>query len=313
MNVIIVCHTEFGFVNNKEVIYDKNHKDGVIIGVPNLIKLADEYGIKITFAVMPEVADYFPKNIKHEIGLHIHPGWEKYKNKNGFEWNVGDEYLKNSCKQSSSSSVLWDYPYEEQFEMIKVGKARLKEKLGVNPRVFVSGRWCVNNDTIKALVENGFTHDCSAPAHSVAGHYDWSKLPRICMPYYPSKDDYQKIGEVPILIVPISRALFGVTANPEESPNVGYKWIKACFKEYYNKNVPLFHLCLHSPSVTDPYFLSRLENLFSIMSRNKDVKFLFASQVKQYESKTYEPNFLPYFFAVNKNTIKAAIRKVARL
>lgn len=308
MDVIVVCHTEFGFVSNKEVIYDKNHKEGVSVGVVNLIKLADKYGVKITFAVMPEVADYFPKGIKHEIGLHIHPGFEEYTNPRGLKWTVGDEYLRGNCKQSSNSTVLWDYPYDEQFEMIKTGRDYLTKKLGVEPKVFVGGRWCINNDTIKALVKNGFTHDCSAPAHSASDHYDWSKLPRICMSYHPDREDYQKEGDLPLLIVPISKTLGNGTANPEGSINFGYPWLKACFEEYYRTNIPLFHLCLHSPLATDAYFLSIMEDLFSLMSK-KSVNFLFASQVRQYENKKYKPNIIPYFFAINKNILKFGIKK----
>jgi len=92
MDVIIVCHTEFGLVKDKEVVADKNAVDGVRKGVPNLIKVADKYNAKVTFAVMPEVVKYFPKDIKHEIGLHIHPGWQEFQ-KNGIKFYVGDLYL----------------------------------------------------------------------------------------------------------------------------------------------------------------------------------------------------------------------------
>lgn len=53
MDVIIVVHTEFGFVHAKEVIPDKKATEGVSKGVPNLIKVADKHGAKATFAVMP--------------------------------------------------------------------------------------------------------------------------------------------------------------------------------------------------------------------------------------------------------------------
>ena len=78
MDVIIVVHTEFGFVHAKEVIPDKNATEGVSKGVPNLIKVADNHGARITFAVMPEVVDAFPKDISHEVGLHVHAGWEEF-------------------------------------------------------------------------------------------------------------------------------------------------------------------------------------------------------------------------------------------
>ena len=173
MDVIIVCHAEFGLVRKKKIIYKKDEILGVTKGVPNLMGIAQKYGAKVTFAVMPEVADYFPKNINHEIGLHVHPGWEKL-GKGEDTYYVGDAYLRKHCKQSSVSSVLWDYPYNEQLEMIKKGKELLIEKFNTAPKVFVAGRWCINNDTVKALIENGFTHDCSATPSKKPTHHDWS-------------------------------------------------------------------------------------------------------------------------------------------
>ena len=93
MDVIILCHTEFGFVYDKQVITDKKAIKGVKEGVSNLLKISNKYGAKVTFAVMPEVIQYFPKNVNHEIGLHIHPGWVEF-NQKGFKFYVGDFYLK---------------------------------------------------------------------------------------------------------------------------------------------------------------------------------------------------------------------------
>ena len=89
MDVIIVTHTEFGFMHNKKFIPSKSEVDGVKKGVPNLIKVADKYNAKVTFAVMPEVVKYFPKDTSHEIGLHIHSGWEEF-NDGGCKFHVGD-------------------------------------------------------------------------------------------------------------------------------------------------------------------------------------------------------------------------------
>jgi len=309
MDIIIVCHTEFGFVRNKKVIADKKAVSGARDGVSNLIGLADKYGAKVTFAVCPEVAEYFPKNIKHEIGLHIHPGWQEFED-SGFKFIVGDKYLRENCKQSSTSTVLRDYSYEEQLEMVKKGKGHLVEKLGVEPKVFVAGRWSLNNDTIKALVENGITHDCSAPAHAKPSHHDWSKLPRICMPYHPGAGDYQKEGDLPLLIVPISQYFPRGNVNPEVSHMVGLPWFKACFLEYYKQGVPLFHICLHSPSMTDDYFISAMDNLLSFISKHKNVNFKFASEIKEYPPRKYKANILPYIFAVNGDIIKTALKKL---
>ena len=128
MNIIIVCHTESGIVRNKQVIATKDSV-GVSTGVRNLAKVANKYGAKVTYAVCPEVAEYFPKNIDCEIGLHIHPGWEEFE-KEGIYFMVGDTYLKERCDISASSTVLRDYNILEQLELITTGGDCISEILG---------------------------------------------------------------------------------------------------------------------------------------------------------------------------------------
>ena len=309
MDVIIVCHTEFGFVKNNKVIASKNAVSGVKDGVSNLIKIVDKYGAKVTFAVMPEVVDYFPKNIVHEIGLHIHPGWKEFR-EDGVGYMVGDSYLKSKCKQSSVSTILRDYSYEEQLGLISAGKNYIFEKLNVMPKVFVAGRWSINNDTIKALVESDMTHECSACAHAKPSHYDWSQLPRICMPYHPNKDDYQKAGNSHLLVLPISQYFPVGNINPEAIPNVGLDWLKACFLEYYEQGAPFFHICIHSPSMTDPYLFTGMDNFISFISGHKNISFKFASEIGQYDSIKLKKRIRPYLFAINKNIIKAVFKKI---
>lgn len=309
MEVIIVCHTEFGFVDEKKIIFDKKAIQGVKEGVLNLVRLAKKYKAKITFAVCPEVVDFFPKNIDQEIGLHIHPGWEEFK-KSEFKWYVGDQYLKKHCKQSSVSSVLQDHPYLEQFDMIKAGKECLKKELKVEPKIFVAGRGSLNNDTIKALIQNGFTHDCSPIANKKLKYFDWSKLPRICMPYHPNSEDYQKKGDLPILIVPASQVIFRRAIAPESVPIYGFSWLKVCFSEYYRQNVPLFHIFTHSPAMTDPYYLSVMEKFLSFIAKYKNINFKFVSETREYPINNFKTDFLSYLFAPNKEIAKTIFRKL---
>lgn len=311
MDVIIVCHTEFGFVHNKELIADKKAVSGAREGVLNLIKVADKYNAKITFVVCPEVAEVFPKNVKHEIGLHIHPGWDEREYK-GFKWNRGDTYLKEHCKQLSNSTILPDHSYEEQFELIKTGKKYLKDVLGVEAKVFVGGRWSINNDTVRALLANGLTHECSGRPHTKSDHYDWSKLPRICMPYNPDGKDYQKEGDLPLLITPISQTLFGGTVNPEGVITYGLPWLKASFLEYRKIGAPFFHICFHSPLGTDPYYISLINDFLSFISRHKNVNFRFASEINKYPQGKIGYNILPYITAINGTIIKSAVKKILK-
>lgn len=279
MDIIIVCHSEFGRVINKKV-YALKDPVGVTDGVANLLSVTKKYGAKVTLAVCPEVAPYVPKDVDAEIGLHVHPGWQKFEEK-GIEWYVGDMYLRANCDQSKDgvSTVLRDYSYDQQLQMIYAGVTHLKIMFGAQPRVFVAGRWSLNNMTIKALCNSGFTHDCSAVAGTKQPHYDWSRLPRIAMPYHPSTYDYQAKGELPFLIVPISQMVKGGNVNPEAARIYGVHWLKATFTEYNVKKQPVFHICLHSPAMTEEYYVDVLDKLLFFISRHRGVNFKYASEV----------------------------------
>ncbi len=280
MDVIIVCHTEFGRVKDRKVIAVKD-PNGFADSIQNLLGVADKYGAKVTFAVCPEVADYFPVKKDCEIGLHIHPGWEEF-NIDGAKYYVGDQYLRLHCKQSSTSTVLGVYSFNEQYDMIRIGKDYVHKMVGVMPKVFVAGRWSINNDTVRALIEMEFTHDCSAMAHSRNNHYDWSMLPKKCMPYHPSFEDYQSKGNLSLLIVPISQMIHGGNCNPEMARIYGVNWLKWTFKDYYLRKLPLFHICLHLPCMMEPFYIDVMDKLLLYILRHDDVEFKYASEIKEY-------------------------------
>lgn len=277
MDVIIVCHTEYGDVRNKKVIFTKN-PIGVIDGVKNLDMIAKKYGAKVTYAICPETVTDFPKKLDCEVALHIHPGWEKFST-DGYQYHVGDIYLKNNCEQSSYSTVLRDYSYGEQFLMIREGKKHIIKTLGVVPQTFLAGRWSINNDTVKAMIGNGMNRDCSAMAGQKASHFDWSKLPRICLPYYPSEYDYQIAGNQPLLIIPISQLIKGGSVNPEVARTYGVDWLKLGFLEYYLRKVPLFHICLHSPCMIDKYYVGVMDSLLRYIVKHKNINFKYVAEI----------------------------------
>jgi peptidoglycan/xylan/chitin deacetylase (PgdA/CDA1 family) len=315
MDVIIVVHTEFGYVTNNKVVPDKASTNGVSEGVTNLIKIADKYNAKITFAVMPEVTSHFPKNVEHEIGLHVHAGWEEFRI-GDIKFDVGDKYLREHCNQSLTSTVLRDYPYSEQLEMIKTGVDCIEDHFEHKPTTFVAGRWSINNDTVRALLETKIERDCSAPAHSKSFHHDWSNLPRICMPYHPNESDYQEKGTLPLLIIPVSQMAYGGNVNPEVVPQLGLSWLKACFSEYYKQGIPLFHICLHSPCMTDPYFMSAMDNLLHFIVQHKKTNFKFASSIHEYNPVDASTHRLSYLQGLNPNFFRshmiAALNKLGR-
>jgi len=207
---------------------------------------------------------------------------------------------------------LRDYPYKEQYDMIKTGADFIEDEFGERPTTFVAGRWSLDNNTVKALIETGIKRDCSAPAHSKPCHHDWSKLPRICMPYHPSEQDYQEKGSLPLLIIPISQMLYAGNANPELVPQVGLSWLKACFTEYYSQRMPLFHICLHSPCMSDPYFLAVMDGFLDFISKHKNVNFIFASEVHEFNPVTPITRVSPYFFGMNMQMLKLGVGAVKK-
>jgi peptidoglycan/xylan/chitin deacetylase (PgdA/CDA1 family) len=306
MDVIIVCHTEFGSVVGDAISWDQN-PIGVDKGVPNLVAVAEQAGAKITFAVMPEVAPHFVPAPGHEIALHIHAGWEPFIN-DGKTEHMGDRYLWEHCNQQEISSVLKDHPLNEQREIIKTGGDLIEDLFGVKSTTFVAGRWSLNNNTVKALIEYGIERDCSAPASAAPCHHDWSRLPRICMPYHPSENDYQSRGNLPLLMIPISQTLMFGSVNPEILPIAGFSWLKACFEEYYSQGAPLFHICLHSPCMTSPLFSTTMRDLLTFIASHQNIHFRTASEINEYQNPPkLHSRLLPYLFAVNKTQMKTNI------
>jgi hypothetical protein len=303
MDIAIVCHTEFGFVKNKKIIFNKSANKGVTNGVENLTKLADKYGAKITFAVCPEVVQYFPES-KHEIGLHIHPGCKEFSiGENSFF--VGDSFLWKQCTQSNNSTVLVNHSFKEQLSLIKTGKDYINESFGVEVSSFVSGRWSINNETIKALLKAGITHECSSQPSHKTSYYDWSQQPRLQQPYRPSIVNYQEKGNSKIIILPISQTLLYGNVNPEIIPLVGSKWLLACFLEYYHNKMPFFQICLHSPIMTDSFFINQMDKLLNFISKF-NVSFKFASEIDQCDKHQIPLNTkkLYYINAINQKIIK---------
>lgn len=308
IDVLIVCHTEFEDRADKAKMPQVDEPP-VRRAVLNIINIADKYGARVTFAVCPEVAPYLPKDIKHEIGLHIHPGKPEWGLIDNHLWYSGDLYLKEHCQQSVDSSTLRDYPYEEQLGMIRTGTEYLEREFGTKLKTFVAGRWSLNNDTIRALVASGITHDCSATARFKHSHYDWLKLPRICLPYHLSQEDYQEKGDLPLLVIPISQTLFAGNVSTDSARLVGLPWLKACFLEYYRQGIPLFHICLHSHYMTDPYFVSALDDFLKFITQHKGIDFKFASEIKEYDPIAPKTDILPYLLGgVNWNIVSSFIR-----
>jgi len=238
VDVVIVCHVENGYATSRSVIFEKRRREGSIDGVRNAILLSDRVGATISFVIMPEVLEAFDgfDFMNNEIGLHIHP----------------EDLLLMEKGLGGFHRPLREYGFEEQRSMISVGKQLVIDSLGITPRTFVAGKWSVGNETVRALVELGFTHDASACPQFSGGSCDWTRLPRICMPYRPSRYDYQTTGDMQITMVPVSKEITSGILGPENTAGLGL--LKAALHEYVDLGVPFLHIAFHSPAMISRHY-----------------------------------------------------------
>ena len=292
MKIIIVCHAEFGYAINKRIIFGKGkYAKGIKEGIKNAIEIADKYGARISFALMPEVVNEVPdlEGHGHSIGLHIHPE-------------------DNKLKGIAERKALRDHSYERQKEMIARGKELIREKFPA-PKVFVAGNWSENNDTIKALNELGFTHDCTPCPRFVSNSCDWSGLRRISLPYHPSEDDHQREGDMPITMIPVAKEITGGVVSPENPIGVGF--LKAAFVEYYSQDLPVFHIAFHSPSMTSSYFKRIFDELLGFISKHKEVEYCLPNEIKAVRTnKNIRTKIFPYVKYFNKDALIYCLRSI---
>lgn len=134
--------------------------------LPRFQELAEQYNYKPVWLTTYEMCNnnFFVKYFKEkqkkglcEIGMHLHA------------WNNPPKYeLKKVNKQRP---YLIEYPLNIMEDKIKILDSLLTRKFGIKPISHRSGRWAMNEDYFKLLVDNGYKVDCS-----VTPHIDWSHL-----------------------------------------------------------------------------------------------------------------------------------------
>jgi len=159
------------------------------VGLPLLLDLFTKYDIKGTFYFTGEIAEMFPEAVElvkesdHEIGCH------------GYDHSPERAF-----------DVL---SYDEQIdELIRAKK--VIEKVAGKIESFRAPALRINEDTIRALEETGFTSDSSVCSQRFDGPFTfgskrklkWLFAPR--KPYFVSYDSIIKSGNSRILEIPIS-------------------------------------------------------------------------------------------------------------
>lgn len=150
-NIIITVDTE-GHVGKdpiKHLIWGET-KDGRECGISLIMDLCDNVGAKAVFFVDIAEAWHYGKekiekvlkyidNRGHTVGVHIHP-----------------DHMADPQRL-----FLYEYSYNEQYEIIKKCTDLYISILGRKPECFRAGKYSANRDTLKILNELGYRADFS--------------------------------------------------------------------------------------------------------------------------------------------------------
>jgi len=147
--ILISIDTEVPAGNIESLIYGRI-KNGKEYGIRYLMKLFDKYNAKGLFFVdLAEAWDYGEEGISevvnviieygHDVGVHLHPDHMSDRNKR----------------------YLWQYSYDEQYEMISKCTELYSKITGKVPLSFRAGRYGANDETIKILENLGYKYDMS--------------------------------------------------------------------------------------------------------------------------------------------------------
>jgi peptidoglycan/xylan/chitin deacetylase (PgdA/CDA1 family) len=212
-------------------------------GIPRLLDIFDDFNVKSTWLITPDVAhhsgDFFMELAKkHEVGCHVHP-----------------EYFDGSIKGMKMQKILPLFSYERQLEMLQEALSVIKQNVGVNPRSFRAGRFGINKDTFRALVSCGFNLDCS-----MTPFFDWGfhgTLSSFEVSPYFLRIGSSDILEIPVTIVRPFR-LFSAWLRP--SFQSGSDMINVMKIRVKSGQDPLvLSMMFHSMELIDPnpYFASK--------------------------------------------------------
>jgi hypothetical protein len=152
----------------------------IVNGIPQLLDLFREYGVKSTFFLTSDVAENVADTIKevisrgHEIACH------------GFEHRL----LNLNSR-------------EEQFRYIKEATEIIGENIHITPIGFRAPVNKVNEKTLGVLAELSYKYDSSvAPSSRILNKYSIPNAP--LTPYRPSMSNLSQRGESPVVEIPLS-------------------------------------------------------------------------------------------------------------
>jgi hypothetical protein len=152
--IIVTIDTEIGelsrYARNSFEIFVEGKVNGQEVGYQFILGLLEKYGAVGEFFVDIYTHNWIGENKfvclcdtinrrGHRVQLHTHP----------------------SMAFDNGRPNLYQYSLEEQVEILKFGKEKIKEWIGVFPTAHRAGMYGINEDTFKALEKVGIFYDCS--------------------------------------------------------------------------------------------------------------------------------------------------------
>lgn len=147
----------------RRYVYGASEQDGYAL--PMTLRILKEHGIKGVFFVEPLFAARFGLDklriileliaeAGQEVQLHLHPEW------------CDEASILSSGKATVKRPSLWQFTYEEQVELIRIGTEMIRAAGGSSMRAFRAGSFAANTDTWRALAAEGYEFDSSVNATS---------------------------------------------------------------------------------------------------------------------------------------------------
>ena len=284
MRIVLFCHVEPGTVHDLEIVFHPRHLEGIATALPRVVDFADEFGLKMNFAMTPTALKVNETDLAgHEVGVHLHPR---------------DDQLQQMLGRTItlSSDCLMRYEAEEQGILIEAAREFFEGEEGYRPRTFVSGNWSENGTTLKLLAGSGFTVDGSPLPQHTSECADWGQIPRLAQPYSPSLEDLQAAGSVDYLYLPVSQGLWGHYLTPEVIHLLGASYFKAALTEASVGGADLVHMYFHSPMAMDPFFLAEFQEVVEFAQDELGAESVLATSCQPSKRPASRP-FPPVYFA----------------
>lgn len=234
---------------------------GIEEGIPKILELFEDYGVRATFFVTGNVAEKYPETIRkikargHEIGNH--------------GLNHENFLLLN---------------YTQKREVLRASTALLENITGSSIVSFRPPAHYLDIELLQVLEEMGYLVEASSAGEEA----------EIAYPYYPCVEDWSKPGNMSILMVPVSKPFFYPSGTYPRS------WIdvyKEVVEKQRDKRVKVVVIGLHSwefvqleqevpdaaeefVAVAGNYTRHNLEELLEFL-KDKEVKYVTARELSR--------------------------------